>query len=1169
MSLYLRFIILALAAALVSPQRINLQNFLQANKVTNQQFYNPPRGKNQCARNCARGELPKICYYQWTAEDYVTMGPACGSCLNTTSDCNLPQCVVANGFEKSIRTINRMVPGPTIDVCLGDRVIIDVTNMMAGAQLAIHWHGVWQQGTQYMDGVPMVTQCSIHEAETFRYDFLASNPGTHYWHSHDGLLIFQPGTSRITPPYHEVLVDQGRRYRLRLIAGMCTVCGVEVRIEGHDMTLIATDGASVNPVRVESVQMFSGERYDVVINANQNQGAYWIHVRGLAECNPNTAEEIYQVGVLRYSGFTRSRTDVPGYWPSFRRQGNVLNPQNATCASGQGGVCVSQLVGSEADRDNVLGRRPNVTLTLPFGFHIFPTRRDLFVNDRYRRYYVAPDKTMLTSWMGNNISFVSPSAPLLSQGQELDTSVFCPTGSDGFPRCPATTTEDYCECVYVIRIPLGSTVQMVIGDAAPVFDLHHPFHLHGYNFYVMAIDQFRNGENLQSISRGLYDQNFRRSSNPAKKDTVAIPSNGYAAIRFKADNPGLWFFHCHFMYHLATGMAVVIQVGNNRDWPAIPDDFPRCGNYRPSKFVEEYFQDADTKKAGVVCLGDRIIVDVKNLMPARSTTIHWHGLFQRGTQYMDGVPMVTQCPIMEGQTFRYDFRANNSGTHFWHSHDGLQKMDGLIGSLIVREPSSSDPNDFLYDLDHPSHVMLLTDWFHLGADQHFPGLSTHNKGQNAVTYLINGRGRYLKTRPPSSLDNLLSFPSLLEPMNIFQYRQLREKRQIIMLGETPIPVPYAVFRVSQGKKYRFRIIGGTCTVCPVEVNIELHSLLVIAVDGVPVEPSWVDSIVLYPGDRYDVVVDAKEPAVSYWIHIKGVGICANDKTYQLGILRYTGDPNKEPITNAPEYEGLYPSSLVMNGDGGSCRNSTRAVCLTQLRSSTPVDHKLFKPKADVNLELAFGFHRFTIEELFKSGTYHRYLQPPGPNAITSCVNNISMVSPPSPILSQPHDIPSNLFCPKGDKPTPVCGKEFCECFHLIKIPLGAVVQILLVDAGRVPGPMNHPFHLHGYTFHVLTLDVFGGNNTLENVRASLNDGKLPQGISTKPITKDTLAIPSNGYAVIRFKADNPGFWLFHCHFLYHLTTGMAAVLQVGNHEDVPPVPRNFNRCGDYLPSPKP
>lgn len=54
----------------------------------------------------------------------------------------------------------------------------------------------------------------------------------------------------------------------------------------------------------------------------------------------------------------------------------------------------------------------------------------------------------------------------------------------------------------------------------------------------MAMDQFRSGENLDSISARLFATNFRRSSLPARKDTITVPSNGYAAVRFRADNPG-------------------------------------------------------------------------------------------------------------------------------------------------------------------------------------------------------------------------------------------------------------------------------------------------------------------------------------------------------------------------------------------------------------------------------------------------------------------------------------------------------------------------------------------------------------------------------------------------------------------------------------------------------
>jgi hypothetical protein len=54
----------------------------------------------------------------------------------------------------------------------------------------------------------------------------------------------------------------------------------------------------------------------------------------------------------------------------------------------------------------------------------------------------------------------------------------------------------------------------------------------------MAMDQFRDGENLQSISSKLLESNFRRSTLPPRKDTITVPSKGYAAIRFRADNPG-------------------------------------------------------------------------------------------------------------------------------------------------------------------------------------------------------------------------------------------------------------------------------------------------------------------------------------------------------------------------------------------------------------------------------------------------------------------------------------------------------------------------------------------------------------------------------------------------------------------------------------------------------
>ena len=60
--------------------------------------------------------------------------------------------------------------------------------------------------------------------------------------------------------------------------------------------------------------------------------------------------------------------------------------------------------------------------------------------------------------------------------------------------------------------------------------------------------------------------------------------------------------------------------------------------------------------------------------------------------------------------FRYEFIADPAGTHWYHSHTGLQVGEGLAGAFIVREPKSHDPNNALYDEDLSDHVMVINDW---------------------------------------------------------------------------------------------------------------------------------------------------------------------------------------------------------------------------------------------------------------------------------------------------------------------------------------------------------------------------------------------------------------------------------------------------------------------------
>jgi len=69
-------------------------------------------------------------------------------------------------------------------------------------------------------------------------------------------------------------------------------------------------------------------------------------------------------------------------------------------------------------------------------------------------------------------------------------------------------------------------------------------------------------------------------------------------------------------------------------------------------------------------------------------------------------------------------------------------MDGIYGSIVVRQPPSQDPNSHLYDFDLTTHVIMLSDWLHEDALERFPGRLAANTGQTPETLLINGKGQF-------------------------------------------------------------------------------------------------------------------------------------------------------------------------------------------------------------------------------------------------------------------------------------------------------------------------------------------------------------------------------------------------------------------------------------------
>ncbi|KRT85625.1 hypothetical protein AMK59_2076, partial [Oryctes borbonicus] len=204
-----------------------------------------------------------------------------------------------------------------------------------------------------------------------------------------------------------------------------------------------------------------------------------------------------------------------------------------------------------------------------------------------------------------------------------------------------------------------------------------------------------------------------------------------------------------------------------------------------------------------VCVGDEVIVHVHNHLMTDTTTIHWHGHHQRGTPYMDGVPFITQCPIQPGTMFTYRFVALNVGTHFWHSHSGMQRADGAFGPFIVRQAKQQNPHRYLYDYDLSSHIITILDWTEETGMQKFIA-HHHSNGDNKPTnILVNGKGRFLE-------------------FNV-------ENGSLIY-------TPIERFYVNKGYRYRFRVINAEFLNCPIEIVVDSHTLTVISTDGNDIEP---------------------------------------------------------------------------------------------------------------------------------------------------------------------------------------------------------------------------------------------------------------------------------------------------------------------------------------------
>lgn len=506
-----------------------------------------------------------------------------------------------DGVRKDVYLVNNLLPGPVLEARSGDTLIINVANNLTRDQgLSIHWHGLYMREQNQFDGAVGFTQSPIQPGTNFTYEITIAEDqwGTFWYHAHDqvqradglfGALIIHRPVEEIAQPVNDLQLQQDVEDRLLLVGDWYHRAAEDVlkwymragsfgNEPVPDSLLINGKGAyncsmavPARPVDCEQrtgltmpkLSLTAGKRYRFRLI---NHGSLAGFAVGF-----NTAV----VQVLQVDGGNQVSADGEGssvgiVYPG-QRTDIIVTPRASTTDSDAPYLSVS------LDRENF--KYPNHALTDVQRFpvellntsisstlqstvrdsqhldletittltpHLMPQKSDLTIvvytaTQKLSHLHNVPHGFMnQTSWKPQQ----DPPIPLINLSRDAwDKNQFVPkldrgviSGHDNAPW-----------------------VDLVVNN---LDDGGHPFHLHGYDVYVLSSYSADRGwgsynpfEVPEEPPGGVYNL-----LSPVKRDTFFVPRRGYTVVRFQASNAGIWMFHCHLLWHQASGMAMAFEI---------------------------------------------------------------------------------------------------------------------------------------------------------------------------------------------------------------------------------------------------------------------------------------------------------------------------------------------------------------------------------------------------------------------------------------------------------------------------------------------------------------------------------------------------------------------------------------------------------------------------------
>ena len=496
-------------------------------------------------------------------------------------------------------------------------------------------------------------------------------------------------------------------------------------------------------------------------------------------------------------------------------------------------------------------------------------------------------------------------------------------------------------------------------------------------------------------------------------------------------------------------------------------------------------------------VGDILEVTFENKMDEDSS-IHWHGVLLPNDQ--DGVPYLTTQPIRARSSFTYRFKVKHSGTYWYHSHTDLQEQRGLYGPIIFH-PQTGERVKAKRD-----YVVVLSDWTDENPNQILANLKKDGDWYALKKNSVQSWNRVIAHGFPAIKSRLYGSWTRMGPMDLSDVGYdlfLSNGKQISNLYTKP------------REKIRLRLINAAASSY---FNTEFAGgpMLVVAADGVDIQPVKVKRLRLAIAETYDVIVQIPHKK-SYELRST-----SEDGTGFSSVFIGKGQKILAPDIPRP--------NLFLTEHQGHRQHSLKSIDYKRHNHSHGESHKahnLFHQKSHKS-------HHKTQNPSHKgSHKAHNpsYQTSPGKDhkhkKSTDAFSTIDTMTDYRYLKS----IHSTDFGPAHRKVVlrltgnmeryvwTFNNKTLLESDKIL-IKKGETVKFVLINETM----MHHPLHLHGHFFKVLN------------------------GQGDKSPLKHTVNVPAMETVEIEFKANEEKDWFFHCHNLYHMKSGMSRVISYENRE---------------------